>query len=191
MQCVFAFDRDDTVTSGSAPGPIPTAWVKHLADETDHEVWATGNQKLTGEAGIPGTDDLIERYHERWGDPVEHFEARSHPKVETREGLPAGAPDPDIVSAVYLREGNPAPSGWQSGGSLSRTRSLRLLAALFPDHDEYVVIDNKYLGHLREWTHLYPEEFVSFVGTLDSLADVATPEDVGVPEEYDWPRTEE
>lgn len=191
MPFVFAFDRDDAVNSSPKTGPIPVEWVRHLAHETDHEVWATGNQKLADEADVPGTAELLELYAERWGDPKEHFEARSHPKVESREGLPADAPDPDIVSTVYSREGHPPPRGFPADDSLTRGQRLRLLHALFPDHDKHVVIDNKYLGHLADWTHFYPEEFVELVETLDPLHDLAPPEDVGVPEYYDWPDVEE
>lgn len=191
MPFVFAFDRDDAVTSSPKTGPVPIEWVRYLAHETDHEVWATGNQALKEEANVPGTEEMIELYRERWGDPRAHFEGRTHPKVERREGLPADAPDPDVVSAVYLHEGHPAPRGFTSGDSLDRDQRLRLLAALFPNHDEHVVIDNKYLGYLTEWTHYYPDEFVELVETLDPLLELASPQDAGIPDYYDWPDVEE
>ena len=56
---VFAFDRDLTVDVNE--GPVPLALVRHLAHDTDHEVWATGNQLLKAEAGIPGIDEIIKR----------------------------------------------------------------------------------------------------------------------------------
>ena len=37
---------------------------RHLAHETDHEVWAIGNQTLKGEADIPGIEELAKRYYE-------------------------------------------------------------------------------------------------------------------------------
>lgn len=63
---VFAFDRDWTVDVNPRPGhdAVPLAWVEHLAHETDHEVWAIGNQDLTHEAEIPGIVELSERYYE-------------------------------------------------------------------------------------------------------------------------------
>ena len=56
---VFAFDRDLTVDVNQ--GPVPLSLVRHLAHETDHEVWATGNQLLKAEAGIPGIEEMRER----------------------------------------------------------------------------------------------------------------------------------
>lgn len=56
---VFAFDRDLTVDINE--GPVPLALVRHLAHDTDHEVWATGNQLLKAEAGIPGIYEIIKR----------------------------------------------------------------------------------------------------------------------------------
>ena len=187
MHWVFAFDRDDTVAVDPKRGPIPLEWVRHLAHETPHEVWATGNQTLCSEAEIPGTAELIERYEQRWGDPREHFAARSHPKVEEPVDLPHDAPDPDIVTAVYLHQGYPAPRGFSEGKSLSRRERLRLLAALRPECTNYFVIDNKYLGDLDPWTHLYPAEFVELVETFAPLPAVAPSEDVEVPATYDWP----
>ncbi len=56
---VFAFDRDLTVDVNE--GPVPLALVRHLAHCTDHQVWATGNQLLKDEAGIPGIAEIITR----------------------------------------------------------------------------------------------------------------------------------
>lgn len=63
---VFAFDRDWTVDVNPHPQheAVPLAWVRHLAHETDHEVWAIGNQDLKDEAEIPGIEALAERYYE-------------------------------------------------------------------------------------------------------------------------------
>lgn len=187
MGFVFAFDRDDAVSSSPKTGPVPIEWVRYLAHETEHEVWATGSQKLKPEADIPGTEEMVELYHERWGDPADHFRARAHPKVEVRDDLPHDAPDPDVVTAVYLHEGNPAPRGFSSGDSLTRSQRLRLLHALFPTHNKHIVIDNKYLGHLANWSHYYPAEFVELVEILDGLVDLAEAGDTGLPDYYDWP----
>ena len=40
---------------------MPLALVRHLAHGTGHQVWATGNQLLKAEAGIPGIDEIIAR----------------------------------------------------------------------------------------------------------------------------------
>lgn len=60
---VLAFDRDWTVDLNPAPGKraVPLQWVKHWAHETDHEVWAIGNQRLVDEAEIPGVVEAIRR----------------------------------------------------------------------------------------------------------------------------------
>lgn len=57
----FCFDRDRTVDTGLPEGPVPVEFVQMLAEETDHEVWATGNQALTNEAGIPGKEEAVSR----------------------------------------------------------------------------------------------------------------------------------
>ena len=56
---VFAFDRDDTVDVSD--GPIPIEWLRWLVEETAHEVWAIGNQRLRKEADIPGLRELRAR----------------------------------------------------------------------------------------------------------------------------------
>ena len=64
---VFAFDRDWTVDVNPPPGEreaVPLEWVRHLAHETDHEVWAIGNQDLREEADIPGIVELAEQYYD-------------------------------------------------------------------------------------------------------------------------------
>jgi hypothetical protein len=63
---VFAFDRDWTVDVNPHPQneAVPLAWVRYLAHETDHEVWAIGNQDLKDEAEIPGIEALCERYYD-------------------------------------------------------------------------------------------------------------------------------
>lgn len=61
---VFAFDRDDTVDVNPhhrMEPMVPLSWVRYLAHETPHEVWATGNQALRGEADIPGVDEALAR----------------------------------------------------------------------------------------------------------------------------------
>jgi hypothetical protein len=63
---VFAFDRDWTVDVNPHPQheAVPLTWVRHLAHDTNHEVWAIGNQDLKDEADIPGIEALAERYYE-------------------------------------------------------------------------------------------------------------------------------
>ena len=60
---VLAFDRDWTVDLNPHPNKeaVPLEWVRYWAHETDHEVWAIGNQDLVEEAEIPGTVESIRR----------------------------------------------------------------------------------------------------------------------------------
>ncbi|AUX09266.1 ARM/HEAT repeat protein [Halalkaliarchaeum desulfuricum] len=60
---VLAFDRDWTVDVNPHPRQkaVPLEWVRYWAHETDHEVWAIGNQDLVEEADIPGTVESIRR----------------------------------------------------------------------------------------------------------------------------------
>lgn len=72
---VFAFDRDETVDTNPPKGrkAVPLSWVRHLAHETHHEVWAIGNQLLRGEADIPGVSEAFDRLPSgttKFGDPA-------------------------------------------------------------------------------------------------------------------------
>lgn len=60
---VLAFDRDWTVDVNPHPhrDAVPLTWVRYWAHETNHEVWAIGNQDLVEEADIPGTVESIRR----------------------------------------------------------------------------------------------------------------------------------
>jgi hypothetical protein len=60
---VLAFDRDWTVDVNAHPryDAVPLEWVRYWAHETDHEIWAIGNQDLVAEAEIPGTVESIRR----------------------------------------------------------------------------------------------------------------------------------
>jgi hypothetical protein len=65
---VFAFDRDWTVDVNPHPRheAVPLEWVRHLAHETDHPVYAIGNQDLAEEAAIPGVVDIVGRHSDDW-----------------------------------------------------------------------------------------------------------------------------
>ena len=60
---VLAFDRDWTVDVNPHPyrEAVPLEWVRYWAHETEHEVWAIGNQDLVEEADVPGTVESIRR----------------------------------------------------------------------------------------------------------------------------------
>jgi hypothetical protein len=65
---VFAFDRDWTVDVNPHPShdAVPLEWVRHLAHETPHTVYAIGNQTLAEEAAIPGVVDIVGRHPDDW-----------------------------------------------------------------------------------------------------------------------------
>jgi HEAT repeat protein len=65
---VFAFDRDWTVDVNPHPrhDAVPLEWVRHLAHETPHAVYAIGNQTLAEEAAIPGVVDIVGRHPDDW-----------------------------------------------------------------------------------------------------------------------------
>jgi hypothetical protein len=65
---VFAFDRDWTVDVNPHPRheAVPLEWVRHLAHQTDHPVYAIGNQTLAEEAAIPGVVDIVGRHSDDW-----------------------------------------------------------------------------------------------------------------------------
>jgi hypothetical protein len=65
---VFAFDRDWTVDVNPHPNreAVPLEWVRHLAHETEHAVYAIGNQILADEAAIPGVVDIVGRHPDEW-----------------------------------------------------------------------------------------------------------------------------
>lgn len=65
---VFAFDRDWTVDVNPHPNrdAVPLEWVRHLAHETEHAVYAIGNQLLADEAAIPGVVDIVGRHPDEW-----------------------------------------------------------------------------------------------------------------------------
>jgi len=75
----FCWDRDATVNIGQWPGPIPLEWVQYLQEETHHQVWATGNQRLKSEARLKGTEELL--------DSIPGHEAVLHRNPGRRERL--------------------------------------------------------------------------------------------------------
>lgn len=72
MTKVFLFDRDLTVDLNwevedldwipEGAEPVPIEWVIWLAHESEHHVWATGNQHLRNEAGIPGVEEARDQW---------------------------------------------------------------------------------------------------------------------------------
>ncbi|WP_135666577.1 hypothetical protein [Halorhabdus rudnickae] len=121
---VFAFDRDYTVgsnppTDDDWPG-VPLAWIAHLAHNTEHLVYATGNQMLTSEAEIPGIPEILEAHPDATDDSDElSFDDR-----------------PD------------------------RRERVDMLRDIYPEADEYIVVDDIDLSDMDGWTHYYSWTFV-------------------------------
>ncbi len=59
-----------------------------------------------------------------------------------------------------------------------REQRLRILAELFPDADEYVVVDDLDLSHVDGWDHYHAWEFVELV--RDGELDLSVPSSAGV-----------
>jgi len=132
---VLAFDRDWTVDVNPHPRreAVPLEYVKYWAEETEHEVWATGNQLLVEEAEIPGTIESVRRLKgtiEPFGEKDERGRYENWPERETR---------------------------------------LKILEKLFPDADQYIVVDDLDLKHVENWDHYYAWTFMENLrdGTLD------------------------
>lgn len=125
---VLAFDRDWTVDLNPAPGKqaVPLEWVTYWA-ESEHECWATGNQRLVEEAGIPGTVESIRR---RDGD----------------------------IEALGEKNALGRYEHWPE-----REDRLRILADLFPEAEDYIVVDDLDLSHVDGWRHYYAWDFVPAV----------------------------
>lgn len=85
MTKVFLFDRDLTVNVNweveeldwipENAEPVPLQWVIWLAHESEHHVWATGNQHLRREAGIPG----VEEARDQWERAFMHSIKKDYP----------------------------------------------------------------------------------------------------------------
>jgi len=67
-QLILAFDRDQTVDVNPPANKeaVPLSWIEHWDAETDHEVWAIGNQELKSEAGIPGVREAVLELENEW-----------------------------------------------------------------------------------------------------------------------------
>ncbi len=162
---VFAFDRDSTVDvnppDDGSPA-VPLEWVAYLAHETDHEVWATGNQRLAEEADIPGDEAAVQGYIDRWGNPEDHIAARPAPNLEEQVLDDPHAPDPDLTTAVYRYQTEDIRP--------SRQQRIRLVGALFPQADRYIAVDNRYLGFVNGWEHYLGWELVK---EIDAFAELS------------------
>ncbi len=137
---VFGFDRDSTVNSSEAPGPIPLDWVIWLARETPHEVWAIGNQKLKAEASIPGLDKLRERLG-----------------ITKKKG---GAALKDKNNRLDRRAANVK----------GKHKRLRLLQQAFPEAKRYICVDDfGEVAHVgAPWEYFTPQAFVDYWPELEA-----------------------
>jgi len=151
---VVCFDRDYTVSVNPHPKQqaVPLSWVKHLAHEqTEVDVWATGNQLLREEAAIPGISEAITSWRElTLPDSVEQFHEYVPPqarKPSRKEGL-------RLVKVVYDE----------------------ITAALDIDI-QFIVIDDVDLTQLESegWKHYFPWDFVSVIKNETTSVSVPIP----------------
>lgn len=65
---MLVFERDWTVDVNPHPHheAVPLEWVRQLAHESPHAVYAVGNQDLADEAAIPGVVDIVGRHPDDW-----------------------------------------------------------------------------------------------------------------------------
>lgn len=153
---VLCFDRDRTVDVHPPEhnDAVPLEWVQYFAHHEDtHEidVWATGNQHLRSEAGIPGLRNAINVWQTHYDTDV--YEDFPRPSVETYK--------------PYRRNG------------LNLVKTLYECA--FPEADiEFVVVDDEEMHDLETdgWNYYLPWEFVDAIE--NRTAPVTVPDDTGV-----------
>ena len=135
------FDRDDTVIpplldgKEDIEGLIPINVVRRLAHETPHHVWATGNQRLTSEAEIPGLEEAKKRWNACFDGVVEDcYECKSVKKRGVEDGTTLADDGDDIWNVNET---------WEKP---TRRDGLRIIKDLYVDEYEsppdFVVIDN-------------------------------------------------
>lgn len=95
---VFAFDRDEAVDVNPHPEheAVPLAWVRSLAHDSDHEVWAIGNQALKAEADIPGVREAVLELENEW-----HREFATTDADEEVDGWPRRARRVTMLSDLF------------------------------------------------------------------------------------------
>lgn len=84
QQPVLCFDRDKTVdVSPPRQGrAVPLSWVQYYAHHTDHDVWATGNPRLCGEAGTPSPREARELLVAAGREPVAVYDRMNSGRLD-------------------------------------------------------------------------------------------------------------
>lgn len=139
---VVCFDRDFTIDVNPPVSDdreaVPLWWVKQLAHapEFDHvDVWATGNQRLCGEADIPGFADARALYEDYWTDPV-------HRRYPSRSG------ELDV---------------WEPSRQLGLQLIYELYQVYDGTLPLFIVVDDFDLRTLEGFDHYFPWDFVDAV----------------------------
>lgn len=153
-ETVVCFDRDHTVSVNPHPErrAVLLSWVKYLAHEDPTvDVWATGNQRLTEEARVPGISEAITCWQVLTvaDDPMAY---QSRLPTDTR--VPGRREGLELIRTVYER-----------------------LAASISRKPRLVVVDDIDLTDLESWSHYFPWEFAERNETNDGPVDVPTPLD--------------
>ena len=154
-QTVICFDRDRTIDVHPPEDndAVPLAWVQYLAHHENTatvDVWATGNQHLRAEAGIPGLRNAITIWETHFEDDI--YDVFPRPSPETYK--------------PYRRNG------------LALVRTLYETA--FPDADiTFIVVDDEPLDDLEDdgWLYYAPWDFVEAITA--NTAPVTIPPDAG------------
>ena len=170
-EVVACFDRDWTVSVNPPPDgeAVPLSWVKAYAHGNGYgrvDVWATGNQRLRGEAAIPG--------------------------VETARAMRADLGLPEVES----RASDPAGIAPVNRGLPTRRDRLRMVAELYEESGRpettLLVVDDVDLSDMDGWTHYTAWEFVP--AAREGSAPLSAPEtdftDTPVHENPDEPPVE-
>ena len=165
---VLCFDRDSTIDVNPHPDhdAVPIAWVKAWAHAPEHEhidVWATGNQRLAGEARIPGTEHARSCWERLEGrDPSDEYPTEESTVLSlSRRVLRTILPNLDTT---FSRENH----DYQPG----RRDRLRLIKDCYEHPDSgyedlprFLVVDNATLSDIdgEGWQWWLPWEFTESV----------------------------
>lgn len=151
---VLCFDRDYTISVNECPHDdheqVPLSWVKYYHNDCDTiDVWATGNQKLVGEASIPGVKAARYIHRKQNGYPTDEFDDINHDlhsyEPSRREGL-------RLIKDCYENAGLDC---------------------------EYYVVDDVNLQDMESegWDYFSPDDFVQYTKIIDPYHRLAVPDD--------------
>lgn len=80
-------------------------------------------------------------------------------RLRTEAGIPGVSEARDRLDEKITVETVERPDALEDTGLIPRRDRLRLLEALFPTADSYIVVDDVDLSDMPAWTHYYPWDF--------------------------------